>query len=234
MVPLGPVGSQRRCSRRRAGHGGSRAPGGGGSSRAPYRASGPPPPPGSRPCTPGPPRAGRPPGRRRSPRRRQPGRGGRSRWSRPWDRRSGGGRRVRPCGLGSPVSRRGPGPAGRGDAFGDRGALLLDRLGAQPVGVDVLGVSAVSSPKTCGWRWISFSTRPPATSSMAKGSSGSSSAMRAWKTTWRSTSPSSSRSSVGPRPRSPRPVRKPPRWRTWRGPGASSARSRGRSGGSGP
>ncbi len=57
------------------------------------------------------------------------------------------------------------------------------------------GVSAVASPKTCGWRWISFSTRPPATSSTSNGSSGSSCAMRAWKTTWSRTSPNSSRSS---------------------------------------
>ncbi|MDH6226570.1 hypothetical protein M2169_003540 [Streptomyces sp. MJP52] len=57
------------------------------------------------------------------------------------------------------------------------------------------GVAADSSPKTCGCRWISLATRPPATSSTENGSSSSSSAIRAWKTTWSSTSPSSSRNS---------------------------------------
>lgn len=57
-------------------------------------------------------------------------------------------------------------------------------------------VSARSSPNTCGWRWISFATMPPATSSMSNGSSVSSAAILAWKTTWSSTSPSSSRSSA--------------------------------------
>nr|P33654.1 RecName: Full=Uncharacterized 14.2 kDa protein in blaB 3'region [Streptomyces cacaoi]BAA00776.1 regulatory protein for beta-lactamase [Streptomyces cacaoi] len=60
-------------------------------------------------------------------------------------------------------------------------------------------VSATSSPKTCGCRCTSFVTSVPATSSIANGSSASSWAIRAWKTTWSRTSPNSSRSS----PRSP-------------------------------
>src|SRR5215468_3888305 len=57
--------------------------------------------------------------------------------------------------------------------------------------------STLTSPKTCGCRCTSLATRSLATSSMEKrSSSGSSSASRAWNSTCKSRSPSSSRSSA--------------------------------------
>ena len=144
--------------------------------------------------------------RRRGPRRPAPGAGRRA--SSP----VGGRRRGPPWRAGRAPCRPGQGRerrAGRRRAARSRcfsAALSASQLRSTS------SAPATSRPaNTCGCRWTSLSTMPPATSSIVNPSSASSAAIRAWKYTCSSRSPSSSRRWASRRTRSPRGSRRSPR-----------------------